>query len=91
MYQAIVRPKARKALARIPRDFQVRIARSLQELATDPHPPACRKLAFGHDIYRIRVGDYRIIYQVNDVDRVVDVAKIARRDESTYADLGDLF
>ncbi len=91
MYQIIVRPRAKKALARIPRDFQIRIAQSLRELADNPRPPRCRRLAFGHDIYRIRIGEYRVVYQVDDADRIVDVAKIARRDESTYADLANLF
>ncbi len=91
MYEVVVRPRAKKALAAIPRDFQIRIARSLRQLADDPRPAGWRKLSFGENIYRIRVGDYRVIYQISDADKIVDIAKIARRDEATYADLDRLF
>jgi mRNA interferase RelE/StbE len=49
-------------------------------LAADPRPVGVAKLA-GRDDYRVRVGDYRIVYAVNDAERLVLVARIAHRRE----------
>jgi mRNA interferase RelE/StbE len=53
---------------------------TLAALAADPRPPGCQKLATG-DGYRVRQGDYRIVYTVDDEDRVVEVYKIGHRRE----------
>ncbi|HEX2253867.1 MAG TPA: type II toxin-antitoxin system RelE/ParE family toxin [Thermoanaerobaculia bacterium] len=47
-------------------------------LAADPRPPGCRKL-FGLGRYGIRVGTYRVIYQVDEEERIVDIVKIGHR------------
>jgi mRNA interferase RelE/StbE len=57
-----------------------RIQAAIDGLATDPRPPGAAKLA-GRDDYRIRVGDYRIVYAVDDGAETVLVARIARRRE----------
>jgi mRNA interferase RelE/StbE len=54
-----------------------RVRRAIDALAADPRPVGCVKLA-GRDHYRIRVGDYRIVYAVDDDARLVIVARIAR-------------
>lgn len=55
-----------------------RIAAAIDGLATDPRPSGAVKLA-GRDDFRIRVGDYRIVYAVDDAERLVLVARIAHR------------
>jgi mRNA-degrading endonuclease RelE of RelBE toxin-antitoxin system len=55
-------------------------------LAVDPRPPAVAKLA-GTDFRRLRLGDLRVIYAVDDDTRLVVVLRVARRSESTYRDV----
>jgi mRNA interferase RelE/StbE len=55
-----------------------RVRDAIDALALDPHPAGAVKLA-GRDDYRIRVGEYRIVYAVDDDDRVVIIARIAHR------------
>jgi mRNA interferase RelE/StbE len=57
-----------------------RITAAIDSLADDPRPPGAQKLA-GRDDYRIRVGDYRIVYAVDDDEQLVLVARIAHRRE----------
>jgi len=69
-------------------DFR-RIDAKITQLKKDPRPRGAKKLF--DDIYRIRVGNYRIIYQVNDAKRLVHIGKIGRRHEHTYKDAARLF
>lgn len=57
-----------------------RIGNAIDALAADPRPPGAVKLA-GHDDFRVRVGDYRVVYAVDDTERLVLVARIAHRRE----------
>jgi mRNA interferase RelE/StbE len=67
-----------KALTDLPRADQRRIVARLDALATDPRPPGVVKLA-GTVGYRVRQGDYRIVYVVDDGLQVVTVTRIAHR------------
>lgn len=58
-----------------------RIVDAIQTLATDPRPSACKKLAGREAAYRLRVGDYRIVYTVNDREIIVEIIKISHRRE----------
>lgn len=58
--------------------LRTRIASAIDDLAYEPRPRGTSKLA-GRDDYRIRVGDYRIVYAVDDDEHVVLLAKIAHR------------
>lgn len=73
-YEVEVRPAALRALKRIDRKDQPRIRGAIALLAADPRPPAAKRLR-GRDGFRIRVGNYRIIYTVQD-DRVVVVVVV---------------
>ncbi len=66
-----------------------RVLARLRALADDPRPPGSQKLS--GDIYRVRVGSYRIIYLVDDGERRVDVGAVRRRDEKTYRRVEELF
>ena len=78
-YDVRLKSSAERALRRLPRQFQVRIGSRLDGLAGSPRPPGCEKLAGADDLYRVRVGDYRIVYQVLDDDLVVLVVTIGHR------------
>ncbi|MBM3120137.1 MAG: type II toxin-antitoxin system mRNA interferase toxin, RelE/StbE family [Chloroflexi bacterium] len=69
-------------------DYQRVIAR-LRGLAHDLRPQGCEKLS--DDIYRIRVGDIRIIYLIDEENKRIDVGRIRRRTERTYREIEDLF
>ncbi|MDQ3568641.1 MAG: type II toxin-antitoxin system RelE/ParE family toxin [Actinomycetota bacterium] len=77
-YSVIVQRRAQKRLARFPTNIQDRIERSLQALSDEPRPPGSRKLR-GKEGWRIRVGDYRAIYEIDDEAREVIVVDIGHR------------
>ncbi len=51
----------------------------LENLAANPRPTQCKKLKGGDNEWRIRVGDYRIVYEIDDTAKTVDVTRIAHR------------
>jgi mRNA interferase RelE/StbE len=70
---------ARRELADIPKDAQRRIAQKIDALAIDPRPQGVEKLS-GHDaLYRVRVGDFRIIYEIQDRRVIVTILRIGNR------------
>lgn len=81
MYQVLVERAAEKDLKRLSASIRSRIAIALRGLAENPRPSGCRKLAGTKHDWRIRVGDYRIIYEIADVIRVVRVQRIRHRRE----------
>lgn len=78
-YQIQIKPQAEKALARIPNPHRRRIATAIDGLARVPRPAGCVKLTGADDAYRIRVGDYRIVYQIVDRVLTVYVIRVAHR------------
>lgn len=71
---------AQKALAKLPRRDSERIVTAVRSLELDPRPTGAKKLT-GAPGWRIRVGDYRIVYTINDGELVVIVIKIGHRRE----------
>jgi mRNA interferase RelE/StbE len=53
----------------------------LENLATDPRPPDCKKLRGGDGEWRIRAGDYRVVYTIDDAKLLVEVTRIRHRSE----------
>lgn len=78
MYNIEIKKSVLKVLKKIPRDDQIKIARRIQDLAADPRPARCLKLA-GTDFYRIRCGQYRIIYDIQDSRLVIIILKVGHR------------
>ena len=79
-YRLVFTRSAQKELDRIPQDDARRIALRIQRLTSDPRPPGCEKLR-GADAYRIRQGDYRVLYTVADTDRLIEIYRIGHRRE----------
>jgi mRNA interferase RelE/StbE len=75
-------PSARTELLALDRVIQARILRSLHRLATAPRSAANVKALRGEDRYRLRVGDWRVIYTLRDDVLVVLVVKVAHRREA---------
>ena len=79
-YDVRLLPAAAREYRRLQGPLRDRIRSASDALALDPRRPSVMKLA-GRDDYQIRVGDYRIVYAVDDAERLVIVARIAHRRE----------
>lgn len=85
-WQVVIHRKAEKILKRLDGDTLERIRRSIRGLAIDPRPVGVKKLT-GHDnLYRVRVGDWRILYAIEDDRLIVLVLEISTRG-GAYRDL----
>ena len=80
-YRIEIRPSALKELADLPKRDRRRVARKIDALAENPRPVGAKKLAkVGRgDLYRVRAGDYRVIYRLQDKIVTVTVIKIGHR------------
>ena len=80
-YLVVIAPTAKKEMARIPKTTLERIVKAIDSLADDPRPHGCLKLEGQENRYRIRVGDYRVIYSIeDDVLRVLIIRVRHRKD-----------
>ena len=79
-YRLLIKPSAAKELESVPRKDRRRLAARMRELAKAPRPPGAEKLS-GHDLYRVRQGNYRILYEIIDNDLTVTAIKIGHRRE----------
>lgn len=78
-YKVEIARRAVKSLARLPRREQQRIRAAIDLLADEPRPPGCAALKGEERAYRVRVGDYRIVYEVYDDRLVVLVVRVGHR------------
>ena len=74
-----IKPRAEKALGDIPNPHRRRIAKAIDGLARAPRPAGCVKLTGADNAYRIRVGDYRIVYEIADKVLIVYVVRVGHR------------
>lgn len=80
MYQIVVKPSARKELRKLPVLIATLIAIKIDGLANDPRPAGCKKLVSNkEELWRVRVGDYRILYAIDDAIRIIDIHHIGNR------------
>ncbi len=78
MYKIEVRGKARKQILKIrPPHFQ-RIQKQINQLAVDPRFPGTKKLQ-GETGYRMRVGDYRVLYEIDDSNQTITIYRVKHR------------
>jgi len=81
MYRVLLERAAEKDLTRLSSEIHDRVIAAIQALATNPRPSGCRKLAGSKSDWRIRVGDYRVVYEIADAIRVVRVNRVRHRRE----------
>ncbi len=79
-YTVRLKQSAERELRHLPKEDIARILKRLHALAEQPRPPGSQKLT-GKDQYRLRQGDYRILYTVDDANHLVLVFKIGHRRE----------
>ncbi len=77
-YVVIILRQARKAIAGLPTGDQARILAAIADLSNDPRPQGAKKLT-GGSAWRIRVGNYRIIYEIDDESQTVTVTAAGQR------------
>jgi len=78
MYQVVISNKAEKALQKLPGTVYKRMVATLRNLAQNPRPVGCKKLK-GRDAWRIRVGNYRAIYEIEGDKLLVFIISIGHR------------
>jgi mRNA interferase RelE/StbE len=80
-YEVRIARRAVKVLAHLPRREQQRVRAAIELLADNPRPPGCVAMAGEDCAYRVRVGDYRIVYEVIDHQLVIQVVRVGHRQE----------
>ncbi len=81
MYRVLLERAAERDLRRLPARLHNRIINAIQELADEPRPSGCRKLSGSDHDWRIRIGDYRVVYEIDDAALEVRVNRVRHRRE----------
>ncbi len=79
MYDLELERSAERDLSALPPQVFDRVIERIRQLGGDPRPPGCRKIAGSVNDWRIRVGDYRVIYEIDDPAQTVRVMRVRRR------------
>jgi len=79
-YKLFIKPSAAKELEVLPKKDRQRIVTRIRSLSVEPRPSGREKLS-GHDLYRVRQGNYRVLYTVQDADLAVVIIAIGHRRE----------
>jgi mRNA interferase RelE/StbE len=77
-YRLLIKPSAAKELEALPSKDRRRVATTIQHLASEPRPAGTEKLS-GQEKYRLRQGDYRVLYSIDDAQLAVVIVKIGHR------------
>ena len=80
-YNVFLERKAEKDFKRLPKDIQEKIILIISGLKNNPRPLSTKKLLKLESYYRIRMNDYRIVYEINDKEKRVDIFRIRHRRE----------
>ena len=77
-YEIKIRKKAQKSLKQIPPPFRSNIIEKIRQLAENPFPNQCKKLT-GREAWRIRIGNYRVIYEIYKTELIIIILVIGHR------------
>jgi mRNA interferase RelE/StbE len=80
-YSLEVKPSARKELESLPDHVLARVVQKLVSLGHAPRPTGCKKLRGYKDQWRVRVGDWRVVYVIDDAAKLISITRIAHRRE----------
>ncbi len=80
-YQVEVRESAAKEIRSLPSDVKQRVMKSISALSTAPRPRGSLKLKGSGSLYRIRVGVYRVVYDIDDASHLIGVTRVRHRRE----------
>ena len=79
IYNVALTSSAAKELHKLSGQLLARIVSRLEKFASNPRPPGCKKLQGGDREWRIRVGDYRVVYTIDDAKLLVEVTRVRHR------------
>ncbi|CAG5012051.1 hypothetical protein DYBT9275_05090 [Dyadobacter sp. CECT 9275] len=82
IYKLLITASAQKELRKLSKIEAERIIPAIKMLASNPRPHGCKKLVATKNSYRIRIGNYRVLYHIDDFIRVVEVSGIRHRSEA---------
>jgi mRNA interferase RelE/StbE len=78
-YAIFFQPAARRELNALERSAQRRVVAAIERLADNPRPAGCSKLSGFRDVWRIRIGDFRVLYRVQDKQLIIEIIRIGNR------------
>ena len=81
-YGVVITRGASRDLDRLDRAVLTRIAREIDALSTEPRPTGCRKLVNQVGLWRVRIGDWRVLYEIDDAGRTVRVVAVRHRSKA---------
>jgi mRNA interferase RelE/StbE len=81
-YRILISASAAREFDNLPLAVQTRVRKTIDALAANPRPPGTMKIRGGVDLFRIRIGDYRVIFHVYDREKVVDIVHMRHRREA---------
>lgn len=81
-YSVVVSRPAQKDIRSLDQIAMSRVMRVLRQLADEPRPHACRKLVTEENLWRIRVGDYRVVYSIDDAASIVNIIGVRHRSKA---------
>jgi mRNA interferase RelE/StbE len=81
-YRVTLKRSAQKEIRALDEVVRTRVLNSIRSLASDARPSGCRKLVGAPDRRRIRIGDYRVIYSVDDNNRVIEIIAARHRSKA---------
>jgi mRNA interferase RelE/StbE len=81
MYSVLYKKSAEKELLSLPKEAALKIRKAINLLAANPYPKGYKKLAGHFNAYRIRIGNYRVIYSIENKELLIIVIKIAHHKE----------
>ena len=81
MYKVLLERGAEKDMNRLPKDVFGRVINAIQALADSPRPPGSKKLVGSPPGWRIRIGDYRVIYDIDDRAESLRILRVRHRRE----------
>jgi mRNA interferase RelE/StbE len=81
-YSLLFAPSARKELQSLPLNNAARILQKIEQLTENPRPPGLKKLKGPGNLFRLRIGEYRVIYEIDDKNQRVDISVIRHQSEA---------
>ena len=86
MYKVTYSPRAAKFFKKIPKQYQINIKNKIGRLSSNPRIPGTIKLIdYPAAEFRHRAGNYRILFDINQIDETIEIIDIRKRDERTYS------
>ncbi|MEM6764768.1 MAG: type II toxin-antitoxin system RelE/ParE family toxin [Bacteroidota bacterium] len=82
MYEVVITRSAKKDLDKLPKKNRIKAVETIEALSKEPRPHGCIKLVGSSNGWRIRIGDYRILYRIEGSIRIVRIGRILHRKES---------